>query len=334
MHFMFELCHGNDIRYMHSTHHLQFDAESKHLIYQYHSYLLSSHSTRFVKYGVTMSWVVVLYVSFLMTCVTGISGNMRFAKSFWFGAQRQAIFEQKIEDSNTIERTSNNLLQRLIVLPLDDSFIPSKYNSLYGKVQYSDKCCFPKSIGSELLGKPYDFPWIFELTPAQRKVQNIKQNASSSSPVVSKDSILGGINKAYVSTLDFRAPENYIFVPQWVMETLRLQKYDLVDVKFIRMKLASLVTLQPISENWLTFVEKQGSKVATILENEMNKYATLTVGSIVAIQHENVDYALKVKDTRTEEGISTWGVRIQDADVKLEIDTSPLLRSEVDTMKS
>lgn len=258
--------------------------------------------------------------------------NTRFATSWFGGAKRQALFEQKVEDSNTIHRVSNHLLQRLIVLPLDDTFIPSKYNSLYGKVQHSDKCCFPKSIGTELIGKPYELPWIFELTPAQRQISDDRlrevQKADAEEEAGSGGGLEGGsVGRVYVSTLDFRAPENYIFVPLWVMDALKLQKYDLVHVKFIRMKLASLVTFQPLSKNWLTFVDKQGdSKVTTILENEMNKYSTLTRGSAVAIQHEGMEYALKVKDTRTEEGVSAWGVRIQDSDVKIEIDTSSLLR--------
>jgi ubiquitin fusion degradation protein 1 len=273
------------------------------------------------------------------TSALGSTMNMRFAQSSWLGAKRQAAFEQKVEDCNANYRVNNILMQRLIVLPLDNNFIPSKYNNLYGKIEHSDKCCFPKSIGSELLGKPYDFPWIFEVTAVGRsgqlkEVQKKDRQTTTSSqaqpiPADSASASADSVKKAYVSTLDFRSPENYIFVPRWVMETLDLDRYDQVDVKFVRMKPASLVTLQPLSSNWFSFVEKYASAVTSILENEINKYSTLTAGSIIAIKYKDVKYVLRVNKTTSEGDVSVWGVRIQDSDVKIEIDTTSLLKSSI-----
>jgi hypothetical protein len=259
-----------------------------------------------------------------------------FLKSVYRAARAQASLEHRIEQSNAANRVSGNsdkssaLAQRLIVLPLEDSFIPSRINAMYGKVQYSDKCCFPASIGAELTGKPYDFPWIFEVTPVEQRGSTVpvptKKKRGRKSPSSSQDQEAQDQppNRAYVSTLDFRSPENYIFVPKWLMDNLKLQKYDLVDVRFIRMKLASSVTLQPRSRNWLSFVEKHGASVSTILENEINKYSTVTAGSTIAIKYDNEVYPLYVLKTISEDDISVWGVCIQDSDVRIEIDNSAL----------
>ena len=57
------------------------------------------------------------------------------------------------------------------------------------------------------------------------------------------------LDKAYISPLDFRSPENYIFIPKWLMKTLGLKPNDLVDISFVRINLAGLVVFQPCSSS-------------------------------------------------------------------------------------
>jgi hypothetical protein len=71
-------------------------------------------------------------------------------------------------------------------------------------------------------------------------------------------------------------------------------------------------------------VEKHGASVSTILENEINKYSTVTAGSTIAIKYDNEVYPLYVLKTISEDDISVWGVCIQDSDVRIEIDNSAL----------
>ena len=234
-----------------------------------------------------------------------------------------------MEESNVDNRVSQLVEQKLIILPLDESFIPSKYNSLYGKIHYSDKCCFPKSIGSDIIEKSYEVPWIFEITPVRREIETSgvlemkKKSENESIPFLRRDE--KGLERVYISSLDFRSPENYIFVPKWVMDSLNLDKYDIVNVKFVRMKLASLVTLQPLSLQWLNFIEnREPADITSLLEQEINKYSTLTAGTTIAINIDGVEYSFFVNKTVSDDGISVWGVRIQDSDVRIEIDTSKI----------
>ena len=51
-----------------------------------------------------------------------------------------------------------------------------------------------------------------------------------------------------------------------------------------------------------------------------NKYSALTKGATIFIEVDGVELPLLVKETKAEGGVSVKGVRIQDSDVKVDID--------------
>ena len=131
------------------------------------------------------------------------------------------------------------------------------------------------------------------------------------------------VQKAFISPLDFRSPENYIFLPKWLMDTLALKSYDLVDISFIRIKLAGLVVLEPQTLAWDAMMEKN-KNLKTVLEHEVNKYSSLTAGTTIVIEVDGIELLLLVKETRDEGGVAVKGVRIQDSDVKVDIERGKL----------
>lgn len=132
------------------------------------------------------------------------------------------------------------------------------------------------------------------------------------------------LRKVYVSPLDFRSPENYIFLPRWVMRSLDLSPFDTVDVSFVRIKLAALVVLQPLTLAWDDLLLSSNASPQSVLEHEVNKYSSLTAGAIITIEHKGVVYAFRVAETRAEGGVAVRGIRVQDSDVKVDIDRSVL----------
>ena len=40
----------------------------------------------------------------------------------------------------------------------------------------------------------------------------------------------------FPSNFDFRAPENYIFVPDWMMKALQLRPRDVVSLKYVKLE--------------------------------------------------------------------------------------------------
>ena len=102
------------------------------------------------------------------------------------------------------------------------------------------------------------------------------------------------------------------------MKSLDLSTNDIVDVSFVRIKLASLVILQPLNLAWDKLMTENNDP-KTILEHEVNKYSSLTAGSIIAIEYKGEEYSFYVKETQAEGGIAVKGVRVQDSDVKVDI---------------
>eukprot|EP01041_Mallomonas_annulata_P001416 gene1416-2714_t len=241
-------------------------------------------------------------------------GNIIFKS--WTKAVKQTMYEQSVEDENALHKMDNHLVRRLIAMPLTEAFNPSQISAMHCKVQYGDKCSLPGSIGRAIFEKPYEVPWIFEMKPVKRSGTNIPSGLHNQQGRQL-------LEKAYISPLDFRAPENYIFLPQWLMSTMGLSPNDLVDVSFVRLKLASLITLQPLTIAWDKLMI-QTKNPRTILEHEVNKYSSLTAGSTILIEFEGVEYPLYVQETKAEGGVAIRGVRVQDSDVRVDIDRSVL----------
>lgn len=268
--------------------------------------------------------------------------------SIWTNTIKQSLHEQEVEDINSLHKFENHLVRRLIAMPLTDAFNPNQANAMHGKVQYGDKCSLPSTLGKIIFEKPYEVPWLFEIIPVKRmnkshqlypfqSLDDIDNTASSddsdiktSSAATNDDESSGKevkkpilnrkvLKKAYISPLDFRSPENYIFLPEWLMKDLDLSPNDLVDISFVRIKLAALVVLQPLTEEWDNLIETHGDPKA-LLEHEINKYSSLTAGATIAIEIKGTEYPLFVKEVKAENGISVLGVRVQDSDIKVDID--------------
>ncbi len=221
----------------------------------------------------------------------------------------------EVEDINSVHKIDNHLVRRLIVMPLTDDFNPSQASEMYGKIQHGDKCSLPGTIGRLIFEKPYEVPWLFEMKPVRSIDYRPIDNGNV--PAFPRRGKL--LEKAYISPLDFRSPENYIFLPKWLMKALDLHPNDEVDISFVRIKLATLVVLQPLNLEWDELIE-QGHNAKTVLEHEVNKYSSLTSGSVISIEFQKVIYYFFVKEVRAEGNIAVKGVRIQDSDVKVDID--------------
>ena len=211
----------------------------------------------------------------VLLCTTATILRANVLTSAWTRAVRQTLHEQEVEDCNSVHKIDNHLARRLIVMPLTDAFNPHQVNGMHGKVQYGDKCSLPATIGRLIFEKPYEVPWLFEITPVNKSLSRMIESVTVNENGENVNGPIGdgedGIStnssrviqvkqlpKAYISPLDFRSPENYIFLPRWLMATLGVKVNELVDVSFIRIKLASLVVLQPLTLDWDHILEKSG----------------------------------------------------------------------------
>jgi hypothetical protein len=111
-------------------------------------------------------------------------------------------------------------------------------------------------------------------------------------------------------------------MPRWAMDSLGVRPFEMVDVSFVRIKLAALVVLQPLTRAWDELVA--GRDPAGLLEREVNKYASLTAGATVSIAVGGVTYLFRVRETRAEGGVAVRAVRVQDSDIRVDVDRSAL----------
>lgn len=276
-----------------------------------------------------------------------INGKATGFSSFFQNAVKQTIYEQEVEDINSVHKIDNHLVRRLIVMPLNDNFNPNQADPMHNKIQYGDRCSLPASLGRLIFDKRYEVPWLFEIKPVNKVVKSnnrdeihtllddIEYNEHQSLNELQtkiKNLSKSHLEKAYVSPLDFRSPENYIFLPQWLMHDLGLNANDLVDISFVRIKLANLVVFQPLSLEWDSLMEEYADPKG-LLEHEINKYSSLTTGSTIYIEVKGTKYPLYVRETVAEGDISVTGVRVMDSDVKTDIDRK-VIDALIDTKKA
>lgn len=135
-------------------------------------------------------------------------------------------------------------------------------------------------------------------------------------------------NSRCISPLDFRAPENYVFMPMWAMRALGIDPLDIVQVRFVRLQLSTKVVLEPLNKTWDTVFmnnNKVGHRDPTsVLELQLNKFSALSAGSVITLLIDGNEYSFLVKDTLGETGVSVYGVRVQDSDVSVDIDRTQL----------
>ena len=113
------------------------------------------------------------------------------------------------------------------------------------------------------------------------------------------------------------------------MKALGVHPLDRVHVRFVRLQLSTKVVLQPLNKTWST-VFMSNNRLSNgeprdptrDLEQQLNKFSALTSGSVIQLQLEGGNYSFLVNETRGESGVSVYGVRVQDADVNVEIDSS------------
>ena len=124
------------------------------------------------------------------------------------------------------------------------------------------------------------------------------------------------------SPLDFRAPENFLFVPLWMLRSLRAKPYDVVFMTWVKLNDGVTIELQPHQDAFLKLANPR-----SVLENELKYYSSATRGSTISLLYEGKQYDFDVTDCVGRDGTQLdaynpercEGVAIQDADVSLDL---------------
>ena len=86
--------------------------------------------------------------------------------------------------------------------------------------------------------------------------------------------------------VDFRAPENFLFVPLWMLRSLRAKPYDVVFMTWVKLNDGVTIELQPHQDAFLQLANPR-----SVLENELKYYSSATRGSTISLLYEGKQYA-------------------------------------------
>ena len=154
-------------------------------------------------------------------------------------------------------------------------------------------------------------PWLFEVsrvdgvTAPRVELPHDEHHHSSSS---SLKRVVGG-------ALDFRSPDNYAFLPAWMMKGLGLRPRDVVDVKLVtKTPPGSAVRLRPHKSAFVNIGNHQA-----VLETELKHYSALTLGTTIPFHYRGETYYFDVVDLRSApRGEKVATAKVQDCDLSAE----------------
>ena len=237
----------------------------------------------------------------------------------WDRATAVALLEQQVEDYNAawIAQSKSTAQacrhRRCLVLPLDEGFDPVVGTFSHGHVQSGDKMSLPRNFWQAIELNKAEVPWLFKVSriegvTSERVNMTVTSGASTDEhvPFQALDAVVGG-------PLDFRAPSNYVFLPWWMMRSLGLRPYDIVQVELITtVPAGSLARLRPHSSQFA----KNIANPQAVLETELRHYSSLTRGSTIAFDYNNQRYWLDVVECRSApKGEKQPLIKVQDCDI-------------------
>ncbi|OAD67012.1 hypothetical protein PHYBLDRAFT_156614 [Phycomyces blakesleeanus NRRL 1555(-)] len=158
-------------------------------------------------------------------------------------------------------------------------------------VNYGGKIILPQSALEKLSQLNISYPMLFRLNNGQEK------------------------KHTHAGVLEFIAEEGRAYFPQWMMESLKVEPGNLIEVKNITLPLGSFVKIQPQSTDFLDISDHRA-----VLENALRNFSTLTAGDMIQINYNSKVYEIKVLEVKPNHE-DHGGISIVETD--LEVDFAP-----------
>jgi len=257
------------------------------------------------------------------------SSPFSFLLTKWIQANSLALLEQAVEDHNAEHvATSPSLAdslsyRRCIVLPLDDRFDPPVGVFSHNHVQTGDKMSLSRNFWEAIAKSKAEVPWLFEVTRVEGVTSPRVQVPLDEFHPTSKN-----LSRVVGGALDFRCPENYAFLPHWMMKALGLRPRDVVDVRLVTTTPpGSAVKLRPHSNSFLNIHNHQA-----VLETELKHYSALTLGTTIPFDYRGERFFFDVVDLRSApRGERVGTAKVQDCDIAAEFVRA---KDEMEKMKN
>ncbi|KAH3984279.1 hypothetical protein HBI24_088330 [Parastagonospora nodorum] len=99
----------------------------------------------------------------------------------------------------------------------------------------------------------------------------------------------------HAGVLEFIAEEGKIYLPYWLMQTLKLEPGDLLQVKSTNLPLGTFIKLQPQDPSFLEISDPKA-----VLENAFRNFSCLTQGDIFTFAYNDDVFSIAVLETKPE----------------------------------
>ncbi|KAI5964695.1 UFD1 [Candida pseudojiufengensis] len=119
---------------------------------------------------------------------------------------------------------------------------------------------------------------------------------------------------SHSGVLEFTSEEGRCYIPQWMMNTLKLQPGNLIQISNCDLNLGKFVKIEPQSVDFLDISDPKA-----VLENVLRKFSTLTVNDIIEINYNDSIYGIKILEVKPES--NNHGICVVETD--LETDFAP-----------
>jgi len=104
--------------------------------------------------------------------------------------------------------------------------------------------------------------------------------------------------KYHIGVIEFTADDDMIYVPSWILKNLKLNEGDIIDLKYVPLKKATKIIIEPIDNTIFQFNDLK-STFEIILKN----FICVTKGTTISITYENKDFELFIKDVFSENSL-------------------------------
>lgn len=107
----------------------------------------------------------------------------------------------------------------------------------------------------------------------------------------------------HAGVLEFIAEEGRVYLPHWMMKTLKLEEGDLLQVLTTDLLQGTFVKLEPQSVDFLKITDPKA-----VLENTMRNFSTLTKGDIFQFSYNDNLYEVAVLEVKPEASLNAISV--------------------------
>ncbi|CDO99484.1 unnamed protein product [Coffea canephora] len=107
------------------------------------------------------------------------------------------------------------------------------------------------------------------------------------------------VRTSHCGVLEFTAEEGFVFLPQWMMDNLKILEGDLVLLKDVSLPKGTYVKLQPHTTDFINISDPKA-----VLEKALKKFACLTTGDTITISHNQKKFSIDVVETKPNSAIS------------------------------